>query len=379
MAQTTSDTMRGLDSKLRSIHAVGTNIKSAGLREISNGKGETITRLDPGYPKRSYLGQICETAMVVWSIYDGMFLALGVCSLLFIRSLRIPVILYMFYVRLVANSHQVGTTAWRLPWLRSLGVWKFVGSYFPITLYRSVPLSPARKYIFGYHPHGIMLRGAVSTFSYDAVGFSELFPGLTTNMLVKDETFNMAGHREYVLATGMNGVSKRSCLRLLSEGGSDGKGAGNSIAITLGGSREFDVCRPNSMDVVIKIRKGFVKVAVETGADIVPVLGFGENDIYASYTPKEGTWGGWFWGGMDKHLKVKPPHFFGRFYDLTPYRRPIHVVVGKPITVEARTGEPDLKYVDELHSKYIEELQRIWRDWRDLFEPNHSVELKIVE
>ena len=38
--------------------------------------------------------------------------------------------------------------------------------------------------------------------------------------------------------------------------------------------------QPGCMDLVLRRRKGFVKLALASGADIVPVLAFGENECY---------------------------------------------------------------------------------------------------
>lgn len=63
---------------------------------------------------------------------------------------------------------------------------------------------------------------------------------------------------------------------------------------------------------------------------------------------------------------------------MMPYRRPINIVVGRPIqTIQSKT--PDPAYVDELHTKYVEELQRIWDDWKDTFARDRKGELEIVE
>ena len=38
------------------------------------------------------------------------------------------------------------------------------------------------------------------------------------------------------------------------------------------------------MELTLKDRKGFVKVAVQTGASLVPSIGFGENELFTQVT-----------------------------------------------------------------------------------------------
>jgi len=37
---------------------------------------------------------------------------------------------------------------------------------------------------------------------------------------------------------------------------------------------------PGTMDLVLQRRKGFVRVPLQTGAFMVPVINFGENEMY---------------------------------------------------------------------------------------------------
>jgi len=39
---------------------------------------------------------------------------------------------------------------------------------------------------------------------------------------------------------------------------------------------------------VLAKRKGFVRVALETGSSLVPVIFFGENDVYHTHIPRKG-------------------------------------------------------------------------------------------
>lgn len=50
---------------------------------------------------------------------------------------------------------------------------------------------------------------------------------------------------------------------------------GRGITIVVGGARESLDAQPHSLRLVLKRRKGFVKLAIRTGADLVPVLSFG--------------------------------------------------------------------------------------------------------
>ncbi len=63
---------------------------------------------------------------------------------------------------------------------------------------------------------------------------------------------------------------------------------------------------------------------------------------------------------------------------LLPYRRPLNIVVGRPIYVE-QEAKPKDEYVDEIHAKYVEELLRVWDQWKDEFAKDRTAELEIVE
>ena len=86
--------------------------------------------------------------------------------------------------------------------------------------------------------------------------------------------FRLPLMREFLLAVGVADASQEACLRLL------GRGGGAAIMLAVGGAQESLHCRPGSFDLVLNRRKGFARVALQTGAKLVPVLGFGENELY---------------------------------------------------------------------------------------------------
>ncbi|RYG41472.1 hypothetical protein EON68_03050, partial [archaeon] len=78
-----------------------------------------------------------------------------------------------------------------------------------------------------------------------------------------------------LMALGFVDVSRSSIHHLLTHG--------TSVMIVVGGAQETLHARPGSADLVLKKRRGFVRLALEHGASLVPVYHFGENDLYGQF------------------------------------------------------------------------------------------------
>ncbi|KAI4089174.1 MAG: hypothetical protein LQ344_005554 [Seirophora lacunosa] len=303
------------------------------------------------------------------------------CSIPLFWPLLFP---YTIYV-LLSSAPSSGTLSHRSPLLRSLPIWSLFASYFPARLHRSARLEPTRKYIFGYHPHGIISHGAFAAFATEALGFSQLFPGITNSLTTLDTNFRIPFYRDYALAMGLASVSRESCENILSRGGPNGEGMGRAITIVVGGARESLDALPHTLNLVLKRRRGFVKLAVRAGADLVPVLAFGENDLYDQVTGDTHPFVHRMQMLVKKCMGFTVPLFHARGvfnYDvgLMPYRKPLNVVVGRPVkVVQAKDGKVDDGYVDLIHAEYVRELERIWEEWRDRFDVDPRVELRIAE
>jgi 2-acylglycerol O-acyltransferase 2 len=294
-----------------------------------------------------------------------------------------PILLpYSIYI-LFSYAGTDGNLSHRSESWRGSSIWSLFASYYPARLHRSAELPPTRKYIFGYHPHGIISHGAFAAFATEALGFSQLFPGITNTLLTLDSNFRIPLYREYALRMGLASVSRESCEALLTRGGPNGEGMGRAITIVVGGARESLDARPGTCRLVLKLRKGFVKIAVRTGADLVPVLCFGENDLYEQVDAKMHPWVHKFQLTVKKIMGFTVPLFHARGvfnYDvgMMPYRRPLNVVVGHPIKV-VQQEVPDREYVEKLHGLYVEELERIWETWADTFAPARTEEMRFVD
>ncbi|BDD59790.1 diacylglycerol O-acyltransferase 1 [Monascus purpureus] len=220
-------------------------------------------------------------------------------------------------------------------------------------------------------------------FGTEALGFSQLFPGITNTLLTLDSNFRIPLYREYILSLGLGGVSRSSCKKILSQGGPDGKGMGRAITIVIGGARESLLATPETMRLIVRDRKGFVTLAVQQGADLVPVLGLGENNLYDQRDTSE---------EHPRLLKVQlllkqvfgwtMPMFHGRgllgkWPGLLPYQRPLDIVVGRPVEVEQQDN-PEEEYVDLIHRRYMDEIERLWDEWKDVYGGKRASKLEFL-
>jgi len=160
------------------------------------------------------------------------------------------------------------------PWdaLRTHPIWALSQAYFPARLVRTTPpIDPNKKYVFGWHPHGILILSRIHV--YGGV-WETLFPGVDIRVLGASPMFKAPGCREICLWMGAVDAGRRTAERVLK--------AGKSVVVYPGGSREIFDTDPNSSETRCHLtkRKGFVRLALKHGAELVPVFVFGEKKCY---------------------------------------------------------------------------------------------------
>lgn len=250
---------------------------------------------------------------------------------------------------------------WFYWWIKCLFWWAYVLKNFVSESNDKDKFLPTgKRYLFGYHPHGIIAMGALAAIGTDGAAWSRKFPGIPTRLLTVANNFYLPIHREYLLSVGIGSVSKESCLNFLRNN--------QPICIVLGGARESLLGKPGGdMSLVLNRRRGFVKVALATGASLVPVIAFGETEIYNQLQYDKSTWSGYFHDFMVHNFGFTVPIFWARGifnldWGILPYRRPIHVVVGEPIDVPLLGGKVTDNCIDHYHDLYKENLRNLWEE-----------------
>ncbi|KAL5492340.1 DGA1 [Sanghuangporus weigelae] len=310
------------------------------------------------------------------SIYE---LLMPICLFVFFFACSFPSLwpvaaLYMIWVYFIDKSPERGGRSSQ--WFRSMRFWTYFAEYYPTSCVEQ-DLPADRAYVFGYHPHGIIGMGALATFATESTSFSEAFPGIRPHLLTLASNFRMPLYRDILLALGVCSVSRKSCENILRQG------HGSAICIVVGGAAESLSAHPGTADLTLRRRLGFIKLAMQTGADLVPVFSFGENDIFDQMPNERGT----LLHTLQKRFQLMfgftLPLFHGRGMlnyniGLMPYRRRIVAVIGRPINV-VKNEKPTLEQLHGVQKLYIEELYRIWETYKDVFATNRKRELNIID
>ncbi|KAM7535268.1 hypothetical protein Aperf_G00000091056 [Anoplocephala perfoliata] len=159
-------------------------------------------------------------------------------------------------------------------------------------------------------------------------------------------------------------VNEESLIYLLDK---DSTGnSGNLVAVAVGGAREALESQPGRYVLVLNRRRGFFRLALKTGAYLVPTIGFGETSVYDQVANPEGSTlrnlQNWFL----RRFSIAPTLFYST--RVIPHRRPITAVVGSPIVCK-RIRKPTEEEVDKLMEEYKRQLIQIFNKYRPLYDP----------
>ncbi|KAF9913457.1 diacylglycerol O-acyltransferase 1 [Lobosporangium transversale] len=316
-----------------------------------------------------------QTAAVLFWFSAVVFSSLLFFYLCTIKYLWPLIIIYLLWVLMLDRAPERGGR--RIEWWCKRRIWIHFAQYFPMTLIKEGELDPSKNYIFGYHPHGILSMGAFCTFGTDGLNFSKRFPGIHPRLLTLQVNFQIPFYRDYLMAHGCASVSKASCEHVLNSG------PGNSIAIVIGGAQESLACKPGTLDLTLKKRLGFIKLALVNGASLVPTVAFGENDLYEVFSAKDDSKTYQVQQLVKRLCGFTLPMFNGRgifqyAVGILPRRKPVYIVVGKPIHVQKVEGSPSTEQLQELQKKYIDEVLSIWDRYKDRYAAGRKQELRII-
>jgi hypothetical protein len=186
-------------------------------------------------------------------------------------------------------------------------------------------LASDRNYLFCCFPHGVIPMGPFSAIASPFGKFRMKYPEFTVKTASLYLFFVLPFMREVTLGLGMISCSAKSLNYELSR-----PEGGHIVILMPGGATEACNSQPGKYKFVVKSRKGFVKVALRNGSPLVPVISFGETDLFEQL---EGRTLHKIQEFFKKYLGLAPViinggGFFQYSFGIVPRRKPV-TTVGK--------------------------------------------------
>jgi len=151
---------------------------------------------------------------------------------------------------------------------------------------------------------------------------------------------------------GLVSASKASMVKTLKKPGVEG-----TIVLYVGGMAELFLSCENEEKLYLKNRKGFIKLALTEGVDIIPIYLFGNTNVLSVL--KTGIL-----ANISRKFGVSLTYIWGRFYLPIPRDCKMLYVSGKPLGMPHVTN-PTQADIDKWHAKYCDEISRMYNQYRE--------------
>lgn len=253
----------------------------------------------------------------------------------------VAILVYVFSCSVV--DYLVHVDSW-MPirhWTSLWAVWK---AYFSTTILVEQPLRKDRVYVYGLFPHGVVTTAVWTNFIPDNTWCTGAGPYVMATLNIG---FFVPLFRELLVSCGFVSASRTVLTHALQ--------AGTSVVITVGGAQES--LHVQDGGIILNKRRGFVRLALDNGAQLVPVYTFGEHNVYDTYAGPH--WIRYVQHAVKRVFHFTTPLFWGRYFAF-PKRVPLTTVIGKPVPVPHVDGHPVFNgqgdVVEAYHAAFVKAL-----------------------
>jgi len=199
---------------------------------------------------------------------------------------------------------------------------------------------PERQHFVALHPHGPTAFSRI----HFLCGFRDLLRR-PSRMIGANVLFYLPIVREITLWFGALDADKETVEMLLREG----------CNVELYPGALDEMIQPGKETINVKTRRGFLRLALRHGVDILPCFCFGETNMHDLLTPPGAGW-------LKRMLRIGLILPIGRFYSFLPYKsKPQHLVIGEPISVDL-VEDPSEEQVGALHERYKAAIAKVFEE-----------------
>jgi Diacylglycerol acyltransferase len=202
---------------------------------------------------------------------------------------------------------------------RNWSCFRYMASYFPISLHKTSELHPQQQpYLFLYQPHGIIAMGVNAAINTNGCSFDTLFPGIVHYGVTLDVPFYVPFLRDWLIALGFVHAQTSTLERLL-------RNDRTSVVLVPGGAYEALYTQPHTFRCISKT--ACIRLALATGATIVPCIGLGENNAFRVHSFPVDSAAFRLQQWVCQCVSFSTPILTSPFVQ----RRPIQVIIGSPV------------------------------------------------
>lgn len=205
-----------------------------------------------------------------------------------------------------------------------------------------------QTYVVGLEPHSALPTALPMMFNR----FCEVLPSPLRDIkiLATSVAFYMPATKHLWWGLGIRPIDKRSFGDLLK--------AKTSVVLVPGGLSECMIMKKGQEAMYLRKRLGFVKLALQHGAHLLPAFAFGQSDTYSWYRPGPPLVPVRVVDAVRKVLGFVPLTMWGRFGTPVPHKVPMMVVFGKPIVLP-KLDDPSQDEIRTYLNLYITAIEGI--------------------
>jgi 1-acyl-sn-glycerol-3-phosphate acyltransferase len=221
------------------------------------------------------------------------------------------------------------------------------------------PKSPSdpqyRPWIMVAPPHGVFPYGNLLAMLVWPVLNGSTFRGLAASSALRPPIF-----KQILRSMGVIDASRHVARRAVEEG--------NCLGISTGGVAEVFETNADDECIVLKQRIGLIKLAIQTGADLVPCYLFGNTELLGCWAGEGIPNGRTLLERISRKVGFALIIIHGRFGLPIPRRVPVLGVMGKPIpTFEMKCEQPTTEQIESIQKLLLDEMQEIFERYKGLY------------
>jgi len=282
--------------------------------------------------------------LLAFNIFGVFFwFPLGVGLIFYLLPLYVAMTVIVFILSIIYfGPYQ----SWPPAFQRSL-IMECVTRYFSYRIIVEKDFDHSTPAIYAFSPHGVFAIAPSIQ-----ILLNEFVMGENFHFLAATAAFYVPIYNISLKLMGFKTVDKPSFMSTLK--------SGRSVGIVPGGIAEMFKASDPAEVLMVKQRKGFVKLALETGSQIVPCYCFGNTQTFS-------TASGGILASLSRMFRVSLITFWGRWGLPLPRRSPLVTVIGRPIYCP-QVVDPSVELINEYHTTYLKEMRRIYDRYKNVYQ-----------